>query len=190
MAHYFPHPQALVESDQIGDGTRIAPFAHVMHGAIIGGGCVIGAHCLVENDVHVGDHVVVNNGASICRGVTLEDCVLVGPGAAFTNEKLPRAKVIHLDPEQTRVRQGASIGAHATVLDGITIGRHAFVGAGSVVTRAVPDYALVYGNPARQRGWVCVCGQPLNLPLQGTAEATCACGRSYRLAEAGLSEES
>ena len=189
MAQHHVHPRALVESDHVGTGTQIGPFAHVMFGAVIGRACSIGAHCLIENGVRLGNEVVVKNGVSLCGGVTLEDRVLVGPNAAFANDRLPRAKVRHPHPEETLVREGASIGANATLLGGITVGRHAMVGAGSVVTRDVPDFALVYGNPARERGWVCACGQRLDLPLQGHAQAPCACGRSYILADARLSEK-
>jgi UDP-2-acetamido-3-amino-2,3-dideoxy-glucuronate N-acetyltransferase len=153
VAQYFPHPNALVETDHVGPGTRISAFAHVMAGAVIGRGCNVGDHCLIENRVRLGNQVVVMNGVSLCSGVTVEDRVFVGPNATFTNHASPRAKVVHLDLEQILVRQGASIGANATLLGNLTVGRHALIGAGSVVTRDVPDFALVYGNPARQRGW-------------------------------------
>ena len=173
---FFKHSRALVESDEIGEGTRIWAFAHVMPGARIGAGCNLGDHVFVESHVKVGDGVTVKNGVALWDGVTLEDHVFVGPYAVFTNDKNPRA-TIRKTREQflsTRICKGASIGANATLVCGITIGEYAFIGAGAVVTKDVPDYALVVGNPGRQIGYVCECGRRLS---SGFA---CICGKKFR----------
>lgn len=177
------HPAALVETDQIGAGTRIWAFAHVMPGAVIGRDCNIGDHCYIEGSVVLGDQVVVKNGVSIWDGVTLEDRVFAGPNVAFTNDRVPRAKSPPPEWYRTLVREGASLGANATILPGITIGRYALIGAGAVVTRDVPDYALMLGNPARFAGHVCRCGERLAFAGE---EANCRCGRMYRNVEGNV----
>lgn len=154
MSGAFVHPQALCESARVGDGTRIWAFAHVLPGAVLGRDCNICDHTFIENDVVVGDRVTVKSGVQLWDGVRLEDDVFVGPNATFTNDPFPRSKV---RPERflsTVVRRRASIGANATILPGITIGEHAMVGAGAVVTRDVPANAIVVGNPARIVGYV------------------------------------
>jgi acetyltransferase-like isoleucine patch superfamily enzyme/dTDP-4-dehydrorhamnose 3,5-epimerase-like enzyme len=151
---FFVHPNALCETTDIGAGTRVWAFAHVLPGARIGAECNICDGVFVENDVTVGDRVTVKCGVQLWDGVTLEDDVFIGPNVTFTNDRMPRSKQY---PEQflrTRVEAGASIGANATILPGITIGRSAMVGAGAVVTRSVPPYAIVVGNPARLTGYV------------------------------------
>jgi acetyltransferase-like isoleucine patch superfamily enzyme len=191
---YYIHPTALVESELVGAGAKIWAFAHILKGAAIGCDCNIGDHCFIEGGVRIGNHVVVKNGVSIWSGVTLEDYVFVGPNAVFTNDLFPRAKVFHEHDVATLVREGASIGANATLKCGIAVGQWAMIGAGSTVTRDVPDFALVYGVPGRQQGWVCACGTRLTLPLshanggakcemQDHLHASCACGRSYTLYE-------
>ncbi len=145
----FIHPQALVESPHVGDGTRVWAFAHVLPDAVIGRECNICDGVFVENDVVVGDRVTVKCGVQLWDGVTLEDDVFVGPNATFTNDPFPRSRQRPERFSRTVVRRGASIGANATILPGLTIGQHALVGAGSVVTRDVPAYAVVVGNPAR-----------------------------------------
>ena len=150
----FIHPQALVESDEIGAGTRIWAFAHVMKGAKIGKGCNIGDHSFVESGVSIGNDVTVKNGVSVWDGVEIGDLVFVGPNVAFTNDTRPRSKIYHPEPERTRIFEGASIGANATILAGITIGKYAMVGAGAVVTKNVRDFELVVGCPAKHAGWV------------------------------------
>jgi acetyltransferase-like isoleucine patch superfamily enzyme len=180
----FVHALALCESDDVGPRTRVWAFAHVLAGARVGADCNVGDHAFVEGGAVVGDGVTIKNGVLLWSGVTVEDGVFLGPGAVFTNDAGPRAP----HPKgpagwrPTRVRHGATVGANATVLSGLTIGRWAMVGAGAVVTADVGDHALVVGNPARRAGWACECGRTLP---QGLA---CPCGRSYRLAEAGTLE--
>jgi acetyltransferase-like isoleucine patch superfamily enzyme/dTDP-4-dehydrorhamnose 3,5-epimerase-like enzyme len=149
MADFFKHPQALVESERVGKGTRIWAFAHVLPGAVIGEDCNVCDHVFVENDVVVGDRVTLKCGVQLWDGIRLEDDVFVGPNATFTNDPFPRSRR-HLETyPRTLVREGASIGANATILCGLTVGRRAMVGAGAVVTRSVPAHAVVVGNPAR-----------------------------------------
>jgi len=159
---YFVHPTAVVEDGaEIGEGTKIWHFAHVRRGAKIGRYCNIGKDVYIDVGVEIGDYVKIQNGVSVYRGVKLEDYVFVGPYAVFTNDKYPRAFSTDWEIVPTLVKRGASIGANATIICGVTIGEYAMVGAGAVVTRDVPDYGLVVGNPARLRGFVCVCGRPL-----------------------------
>ncbi len=179
-ADVFKHPLALVESEEIGSGTRVWAWAHVMKGAKVGADCNIGEHCFIETGVVLGDRVTVKNGVAVWEGVTAEDDVFLGPYAVLTNDMRPRSKVYHQEVARTLLRRGASIGANATLLCGITVGRHAMIGAGSVVTKDVPDFGLVLGNPGRLKGHVCVCSE--TLAFTG-AEARCACGRAYRKRE-------
>jgi acetyltransferase-like isoleucine patch superfamily enzyme len=176
MEPLFIHPKALCESDSVGTGTRVWAFAHVMQGAVVGNGCNICDHSFIETGAVVGDRVTVKNNVLLWDGVTVEDDVFLGPNVVFTNDPTPRAafKKQARDLSKTLVRRGATIGASATVVCGHDVGEHCFVGAGSVVTADVPAFALVYGNPARRHGWVCVCGRRLNEGLR------CECGRSYR----------
>jgi UDP-2-acetamido-3-amino-2,3-dideoxy-glucuronate N-acetyltransferase len=163
------HPQALIESLSIGKGTRIWAFTHVMEGAVVGERCNIGDHCFIENGAVIGSDVTVKNQNTIWKGVTLESGCFVGPAVLFTNDLYPRsARMAYAGgrPEEswlvpTVVKYGASIGAGAIILAGVTLGEYSMVGAGAVVTRDVAPHAIVMGNPARQRGWVCRCGQPL-----------------------------
>ncbi len=171
------HPTALVASSRIGDGTRIWAFVNVLEGATIGRDCNICDRCFVENDVVVGDRVTVKSGVSLWDGVRLEDDVFVGPGATFANDFRPRSGIRFASHPETFVRIGASLGSAAVVLPGLTIGRWAMVGAGAVVTRDVEEFALVYGNPARPRGWVCRCARTLLFDDDG---ARCGCGRRFR----------
>lgn len=149
----FTHDKALVESEQIGDGTRIWAFAHVLPGARIGCDCNICDHVFIENDVEIGDRVTIKCGVQIWDGLRLADDVFIGPNATFTNDLFPRSKVYPEKFEQTFVARGASVGANATILAGLRIGEGAMVGAGAVVTRDVPDRAIVVGNPARVIGY-------------------------------------
>ena len=173
----FIHPQATVETDDIGAGTRIWGFTHVMAGVRIGCDVNIGEHCFLETGVTVGDRVTVKNGISLWQGVHVEDDAFLGPHMVFTNDPTPRSKV-RRPLEETWVRRGATLGAGSVILSGTELGAACMVGAGAVVTRSVPSYALVYGNPARQHGWACVCG--LTLKLDDGA-ATCVCGERYDL---------
>ncbi|MCB9651657.1 MAG: WxcM-like domain-containing protein [Deltaproteobacteria bacterium] len=149
MSGFFVHPKALVESEHIGEGTRIWAFAHVLKGARLGGDCNICDGVFVESKVVIGDRVTIKSGVQVWDGVTLEDDVFVGPNATFTNDLFPRSKVFFEHYPETLVERGASIGANATILPGLVVGRGAMVGAGAVVTQDVPPYAVVVGNPAR-----------------------------------------
>jgi acetyltransferase-like isoleucine patch superfamily enzyme len=151
---YFVHPQAICESLEVGEGTRIWAFAHVLAGAVIGTDCNVCDHVFIENDVVVGDRVTIKSGVQLWDGLRVADDVFIGPNATFTNDPFPRSKVYDHDIAVTRVETGASIGANATILPGLTVGSRAMVGAGSVVTRDVPAEAIVAGNPARVVGSV------------------------------------
>jgi UDP-2-acetamido-3-amino-2,3-dideoxy-glucuronate N-acetyltransferase len=146
---FYQHPNSLVESILIGKGTRIWAFAHILPKARIGEDCNICDHVFIENDVTIGNRVTVKCGVQLWDGLTVENDVIIGPNATFTNDKFPRSKQYPAEFLKTIVKSGASIGANATILPGLTIGRGAMVGAGSVVTKDVPDFALVVGNPAR-----------------------------------------
>lgn len=184
---YFVHPAALVETDRIGEGTRIWAFAHVMKDVTIGRRCNVGDHAFVESHVTLGDDVTVKNGVSIWQHVHIGSRVFVGPNAVFTNDRFPRNPHPVFDAEETFVEDGVSIGANATIVCGVRLGRFALVGAGSVVTRDVPQHALVLGNPARRRGWVCECARPL--PAANGGQAACGhCGRRYAVTADGVRE--
>jgi UDP-2-acetamido-3-amino-2,3-dideoxy-glucuronate N-acetyltransferase len=183
---YFVHPKALVETDDIGDHTRVWAFAHVMKDASIGAECNIGDHAFVESGVRLGNNVTVKNGVSIWQGVEIGDDVFLGPNCVFTNDPNPRAYIKKTGDSlvSTRVRTRATIGANATIVCGITIGQYAFIGAGTVVIRDVPDFAMMVGNPARQIGWMCVCATKLVTPsaLKSGSSVTCSsCGSLFTL---------
>jgi UDP-2-acetamido-3-amino-2,3-dideoxy-glucuronate N-acetyltransferase len=164
LTDVFVHPQGLCESDRVGRGTRVWAFAHVLPGAQIGADCNICDGVFVEGGVVLGDRVTVKNATLLFDGVTCEDDVFLGPNVLFTNDLRPRA-AIRRGPDEllgTHVRTGATLGAGTVVVCGITIGAHAFCAAGSVVTRDVAAHALVMGNPAAQKGWVCACGERLD----------------------------
>jgi UDP-2-acetamido-3-amino-2,3-dideoxy-glucuronate N-acetyltransferase len=152
--NHFIHPAAIVETDQVGSDTRIWAFVHILKGARIGKNCNICDHCFIENNVVIGDNVTIKSGIYIWDGVTLEDNVFLGPNVVLTNDLRPRSKSYPGQFEKTLIKKYASIGANSTVLCGITIGEYAMAGIGSVITRNVPAYALIYGNPAKQQGWV------------------------------------
>lgn len=174
---FYCHPLGLCESKQVGEGTRIWAWAHVMERARLGRDCNVGEHCFVENGASAGDRCVIKNGVAVWEGVTLESDVFVGPYAVFTNDLWPRAKK-PAPAVPTLVRTGATIGANATIVCGVTIGRHAFIAAGALVTSDVPEYSLVMGAPARVRGHVCKCG--LKLHFSRTGSTRCGCGLVYR----------
>ncbi|MEN6576143.1 MAG: DapH/DapD/GlmU-related protein [Phycisphaerales bacterium] len=177
----YIHPQAIVETPHIGPGTRIRAFAHVLQGVRIGRDCNLCDHTFVEGGVVIGDNVTIKCGVYLWDGLILEDNVFLGPNATFTNDIRPRSKAYPGAFTKTRIHVGASVGANATVVCGVTIGCWAMIGAGSVVTRDVPDHALVYGNPARMKGYVCRCAA--DLVLDGST-SQCGCGQTYVL-EAG-----
>jgi UDP-2-acetamido-3-amino-2,3-dideoxy-glucuronate N-acetyltransferase len=181
---YFAHESAYVDDGcTIGSGTKIWHFSHVMSGATIGRRCNIGQNVVISPRVVVGDNVKIQNNVSVYTGVVLEDDVFCGPSMVFTNVINPRSHVSRKDEyRQTIVRRGATLGANSTVVCGHTVGRYAFVGAGSVVTKDVPDYALIVGNPARLVGWMCACGTKLSDARVTAGPLTCkACGSAYAL---------
>jgi len=183
MAAYFAHQSCYIDDGcVIGDDTKLWHFTHVMTGARIGSGCNIGQNVVISPQVSIGDHVRIQNNVSVYTGVILEDDVFCGPSMVFTNVINPRSHVSRKDEyRQTLVRRGASLGANSTIVCGHTIGRYAFVGAGAVVTKDVPDYALVVGSPARITGWVCACGVKLAAGARPPAGIACgACGTEYR----------
>jgi UDP-2-acetamido-3-amino-2,3-dideoxy-glucuronate N-acetyltransferase len=175
-AGYFVHPTSEIDNGVvIGAGTKIWNFSKVLSGSRIGERCNIGQNVVIGPDVAVGNGCKIQNNVSIFKGVTLEDEIFCGPSMVFTNVYNPRAAIRRMDEiRKTLVKKGATIGANATIVCGVTIGRYAFVGAGAVVLEDVRDHALVVGNPARQTGWICECAVRLN--DQGTCTA---CGKSY-----------
>jgi len=184
---YFVHESSYVDEPcQIGEGTKIWHFSHVMKDSVIGPRCNIGQNVVISPGVRLGEGCKIQNNVSLYTGVILEDFVFCGPSMVFTNVVNPRSEVARKDEYKTTlVKRGASIGANATVVCGITIGQYAFIGAGAVVTRDVPDFALVMGNPARRSGWMCRCGIKLEMR---EPEATCkACGSSYTMHVGALS---
>jgi UDP-2-acetamido-3-amino-2,3-dideoxy-glucuronate N-acetyltransferase len=179
---YTVHPTALVDAGaRIGEGTHIWHWVHVSDGAVIGAGCSLGQNVYVGNTVVIGNNCKIQNNVSIYTGVILEDDVFCGPSMVFTNVVNPRSHVVRKhEYRPTVVKRGASLGANCTVVCGHTIGRYAFVGAGAVITRDVPDYALVIGNPGRIVGWVCECGVKLSSGREAPGDAACvSCGARY-----------
>ncbi len=174
----FLHPKAIVETDHLGKNTRIWAFAHILKGAEIGTNCNICDHTFIESDVIIGNNVTIKSGVYLWEGLRIEDDVFIGPNATFTNDIRPRSKIYPDKFIRTYVKEGASIGANATIICGITIGKWAMIGAGSVVTKDVLDYSLVYGNPARVKGYVCECGRNL---MFKNSKARCECGKRYEL---------
>jgi len=182
---YFAHESAFIDDPgAIGRGTKIWHFCHVMKGAVVGEDCNFGQNVFIASGCVIGNNVKIQNNVSVYTGVIVEEDVFCGPSAVFTNVDNPRSHVPRKNEYQrTLVKRGASIGANATIVCGTTLGRYCFIGAGAVVTRDVPDYAMAYGNPARVRGWMCFCGIKLALGVStdGREAATCpTCSRRYQ----------
>ncbi|MDG2292078.1 MAG: acyltransferase [Phycisphaerales bacterium] len=178
MSAPFIHDTAIVdEGARIGDDSRVWHWVHVCGGAVIGNGCSLGQNVFVGNAVVIGNNVKIQNNVSVYDNVTLEDDVFCGPSMVFTNVYNPRSAVVRKDEYlDTVVRRGATLGANCTLICGVTVGRNAFVGAGAVVNKDVPDHALVVGVPARQVGWMSAHGEQLDLPLEG--EGSCNCSQT------------
>jgi len=174
---FFVHETAVVdEKVRIGAGTKIWHFSHVLSNSLIGEHCNIGQNVVIGPEVAIGNRCKIQNNVSVYKGVTLEDGVFCGPSMVFTNIYNPRAEIGKMDQVRpTLVKKGATIGANATIVCGTTIGRYAFVGAGAVITRSIPDHALVVGNPAKQIGWACQCGERLSKSLECPT-----CGKRYQ----------
>lgn len=186
---YYAHPTAVIdEGAVIGDGTKIWHFSHIMPGAVIGEACSLGQNVVVSPGVTLGRNVKIQNNVSLYTGVTCEDDVFLGPSCVFTNVINPRSAIVRRDQfKATPVAKGASIGANATIICGHKIGRYALIGAGAVVTKDVPDFALVVGNPAQQLGWVSEYGHRLQFDAEG--HATCPeSGQTYRLVDGRVVE--
>lgn len=185
---FYQHETACVDDGaQIGDGTKIWHFSHVMGGAELGPGCNLGQNCFVADGVRLGSNVKVQNNVSIYTGTEIEDDVFLGPSCVLTNISNPRSQIVRRNLyERTLIRRGASIGANATVVCGTTIGRYAFVAAGAVVTRDVPDYAMIVGVPGRQRGWVGRHGIPLPEPWDDGRTTCPESGLHYQLSHGVL----
>jgi UDP-2-acetamido-3-amino-2,3-dideoxy-glucuronate N-acetyltransferase len=176
---YFLHESAYVdEGAEIGEGTQIWHFSHILKGSRIGKNCKIGQNVVIGPNVTIGNGCKIQNNISIYEGVTLEDNVFCGPACVFTNVINPRSEVPRMkEIRKTLVKKGASIGANATIVCGNTLGKYSFIGAGSVVTKDIPDYALVYGNPTEIRGWMCECG--VKLEFEKLKSVCKACKREY-----------
>jgi len=174
MSKYTAHSSAVIDTPcQIGEGTQIWHFCHIMSGAVIGKDCILGQNVFVADGAIIGDNVKVQNNVSVYRGCVLEDGVFLGPSCVLTNVINPRAEIERKSEfKTTRIGRGATVGANATVVCGVTIGEYAFIGAGAVVTRDVPAYGLITGVPGRQRGSVCRCGERLPADNSGQDEIT------------------
>jgi len=191
MSHY-QHPSAIVDAGaQIGEGSRIWHFVHICGGAHIGKEVSIGQNVFVGNKVVIGDHCKIQNNVSVYDNVTLEDGVFCGPSMVFTNVYNPRSLIERKNEyRDTLIKKGATLGANCTIVCGVTVGEYAFIGAGAVIIKNVPAYALMVGVPAKQRGWMSEFGEQLQLPLEGTAEIVCPhTGARYVLHDKQLSKE-
>ncbi len=180
MSHYFCHPAAIVDKGAtIGARTRVWAFAHILPGATLGEDCNVCDHTFIEGNVKIGDRVTIKSGVFLWDGLTVENDVFLGPNVCVTNDKNPRSRKYADGFPKMLLKEGCSLGGNATILPGLTIGRWAMVGAGAVVTRDVPDFGLVIGNPARLVGWVCRCGA--KLPPAVNQRAACSCGERFKL---------
>jgi UDP-2-acetamido-3-amino-2,3-dideoxy-glucuronate N-acetyltransferase len=173
------HPTAIVDAGaQIGEGSRVWHWAHICSGAKIGKDCSFGQNVFVGNDVVIGNNVKIQNNVSVYDAVRLEDDVFCGPSMVFTNVYNPRSAITRKNEyRQTLVKRGATLGANSTIVCGITIGEHAFIGAGAVINRDVPAYALMLGVPAKRRGWMCACG----IQITGSGQVKCECGNFFQI---------
>ena len=180
-ASYFVHESAFIDDDvKIGEGTTIWHVSHILKNSQIGKNCRIGQNVVIGPNVSIGDGVKIQNNVSVYEGVTLEDDVFCGPSMVFTNVFNPRSEIRRMDElRPTLVRRGATLGANCTIVCGITIGRYAFIGAGAVVTKDVPDFALVTGNPGRIAGWMCACGNRILFNGTESSGACCSCRSQY-----------
>ena len=186
------HPTAIVDKGAtIGEGTRIWHWTHVCSGAVIGSKCSLGQNVFIGNIVKIGNNVKIQNNVSVYDNVTLEDDVFCGPSMVFTNVYNPRSAVSRKDEyRDTLIKQGVTMGANCTIVCGISIGKFAFIGAGAVVNKSVPDYALMVGVPAKQIGWMSEHGEQLNFPLTGESQVTCPhTGTAYRLSNEKVIKE-
>ena len=179
MKDYYVHPSALCESNKIGKNTRIWAFSHVLKDVIVGEDCNLCDYTFIETGAVIGNRVTIKNGISVWDGVTIEDDVFLGPNCVLTNDIYPRSKVHFDEYQKTLIKQGASIGANATLLCGIVIGRYCMIGAGAVVTKNVPDFALMAGNPARFKYWISKTGEKLEFKSDNTASDSK--GNMYKL---------
>ncbi len=174
MKNVFIHPQSIVETNSVGEGSRIWAFVHILPGAIIGKNANICDHCFIENKVVIGNNVTIKSGVYLWDDITIEDDVMIGPSAVFTNDLFPRSRNKDWVRDKILLKKGCTIGGNATILPTITVGQYALVGAGAVVTKDVPDFALVYGNPAAVHGYVCICAKKLEFKK---SRSQCSCGR-------------
>lgn len=178
MRTFKVHSQAIVETKKIGEGTTIWAYVHILQGAIIGKNCNICDHCFIENKVIIGDNVTIKCGVYLWDGITIENSVFIGPAVTFSNDLYPRSKNSNYSQQKTLLQVGSSIGSNSTILPGVTIGKYALVGAGSVVTKNVENFTIIYGNPAKKQGYICVCGKKLKFTH---FKANCNCGTKFEL---------
>lgn len=178
MSNFFTHPQAIVETSNIGEDTRVWAFAHILPGAVVGSNCNINDHTFIENDVVIGNNVTVKSGVYIWDGLRIKDNVFIGPNVTFTNDLRPRSKQYPLEFMKTTIDEWASIGANSTIIAGVTIGSYAMIGAGSLVSKDIPNNTLWYGNPARFKAYICNCGEKLNDHLECVS-----CDKKYQFAD-------